>query len=80
MHVNTWLFRPLNENTQVDVLLLGAQPRGKDVGPYKYGSGAMRAALGAERIESIGAHTEPDVPCVASEISDGVQLLPLASV
>ena len=80
MYVDTWLFRPLNENTHLYVLLLRAQPRGKVVRPYKHGPGAMRATLVAERIESIGAHTEPDVPCVASKIGDGIQLLPLASV
>ena len=58
MYVDTWLFRPLNENTHVYVPLLRAQPRGKVVRPYKYGPGAMGATLVAERIESIGAtHT-----------------------
>ena len=80
MYVDTCLFWPLNENAHVYIPLLRAQPRGKVVRPYKHWPGAMRATLVAERIESIGAHTEPDVPCVASEIGDGIQLLPLASV
>ena len=81
MYVDTCLFRPLNEKTHVYISLLRAQPRGKVVRPYKHGPGTMRATLVAERIESIGAHTQPDVPCVASEISEGVvQFFPLASV
>src|SRR3954462_10281842 len=81
MYVDTWVFRPLNENTHVYVLLLRAQPWGKFVRPYKHGLGAMRATLVAERIESIGAYTQPDVPCVAPELWEGeVQCFPLASV
>ena len=81
MYVDTWLFRPLNENTHVYVPFLRAQPRGKVVRPYKHGPGPVRATLIAERIESVGAHTQPDVPCVAPEIFEGiVQCFPLASV
>src|SRR3954451_9231584 len=81
MYVDTRLFRPLNENTHVYVLLLRAQPRGKVVRPFKHGPGATRATLVAERIESIGAHTQPDVPCIAPELWEGeVQCFPLASV
>src|SRR3954447_22674379 len=81
MYVNTRLFRPLNENKHVYVLLPRAQPRGKVVRPYKHGPGAMRATLVAERIESIGDHTQPDVPCVGPELWEGkVQCFPLASV
>ena len=48
--------------THVYIPLLRAQPRGKVVRSYKHWPGAMRATLVAERIESIGAHTEPVGP------------------
>ena len=68
MYVDTWLFWALNENTHVYISLLRAQPRGKVVRPYKHGPGAMGATLVAERFKSIGAHAQPNVPCVAPEI------------
>src|SRR3954467_843774 len=68
MHIDTWLFRPRNKNAHVYVPLLCAEPRGDVVRPYKHGPCAMRATLVAKRIESIGAHTQPDVPCIAPEL------------
>src|SRR4051812_17873519 len=37
---------------------------------YKHGPGDMRATLVAKRIESIDAHTQPDVPCIAPNSSN----------
>ena len=81
MHVDTWMFRTLNQNTHVYVSLLSAQPGREAVWPYKHGPGAVRATLVAKRIESIGAHTKPDVPWIGPELREvDVQCVPLASV
>jgi hypothetical protein len=53
---------------------------GKVVRPYKDGPGAMRATLVAEGIESICAHTQPNVPSIIPETVFHVQREPLASV
>ena len=81
MHVNIWLFRPLNKNILVYIHLLQAQPRREVVRPYKHRPSDVRATLVAERIESIGAQTKPDVPCIAPELFEiVVQRIPLARV
>jgi hypothetical protein len=81
MHVDTWLFWPLNQNTHVYVSLLGAQPWREVVRPYKHGLGTVRATLVAKRIESIGAHTKPDVPWIGPELMEvDVKCIPLASI
>ena len=81
MHVDTWLFGPLNQNTHVYVSLLGAQPGREVVRPYKHEPGVVRATLVAKRIESIGAHTKPDIPWIGPKLREvDVQCFLLASI
>ena len=69
----------INSNAPI---FLHAQPGREVVWPNKHWLGAMRADLAAERIESIGANAQPEVPWLLTElfVVFEVQRLPLASV